>query len=196
MKALEIGVIAGTAVAGGLTAIVFMGGDDAPQATKPGARIESAPADTTEIRNSRYGLRFRHPNNWQSGPAPDSRVVEFVSRGDVLMCMVLVQEQNLPADSTGKPHNLEQMLSVVTPAMFGAMPIPGAKISSFEKANLGGQEARAFTVDVPGRGKIEAHATLRGFGAVVLMCVAKADVASSRETRDAFKLARTSFSFD
>ena len=204
MKALEIGVFAGAAVAALAGAFAaassFLGGDDAPGAAPPQAQTEAAPANTAQVRNSRYGFRFRYPKDWQPTRAPDPRVVELVQRNDSVACMVSVHEQALPSDVTGKPKNLGRLLAMSSPAQLGTASLPGAKISSFEKSTLGGQEARFFKVEVAvpgaGLGKFEVHATLRSFGAVVLLCLAPDTLARDSDVQDAFKLARTSFSFD
>jgi len=76
------------------------------------------------------------------------------------------------------------------------------KVEKFEKATLGGQEARSFTIDFKAgagasmrQGKLIGYATLRHYGAIFLGCVAPdglhADAGVQKDIRTAF----TTFQF-
>ena len=197
-RRLEIGVfvVAGIAAVAGISAAAYSFIDDG---APPSAAGRAEAAKTAKLRNDRYGFSFRYPAGWRTGPAPDRRVTDLVARSDNEMCMVSVHEQALPSDETGKPRNLGRLLAASGSAIT-RVPLPNARISSPEIATLGGQEARSFTVDakIPPYGdvRVEAYATLRSFGAVVLTCIAPAAGARSAEIADGFRLVRTSFRFD
>jgi hypothetical protein len=195
------------ALGGGYIGAELLLGGDAPQARPAPERGEkpataaATPTEGVEHRNSRYGFSFRHPEGWRSTEVPQPNVVATVARPDGALCMVTVTEARLPVDPDRDPQALSRMLAGVTPAhLTQAVPAAGAKISSFQKSTLGGQEARSFVLEaaVPplGQLKINGHATLRRFGAVVLMCMAPERVAGDSDVKGAFKLVQTSFRFD
>jgi hypothetical protein len=206
-RTLEIAtyvVASAVALGGGYIGAELVLGSETPEAQaspKPGATA-AVPAEGTEFRNSRYGFSFRHPADWRANDLGHPNVVATVARADGVLCMVSVHEQRLPSDDTGKPQQLGRMLGEVKESHL-TMAIPsavGAKVSSLEKSTLGGQEARSFTLDatVPPLGvlKVMGHATLRNFGAVVLMCMAPERVSRASDVKKAFKLAHASFRFD
>jgi hypothetical protein len=193
------------ALGGGYIGAELLLGGDAPHARPAPERGEKpaaiAPSEGVEHRNSRYGFSFRHPEGWRSTQVPQPNVVATVARPDGPLCMVTVNEARLPVDPDRDPQALSRMLAGFNPAhITQAVPAAGAKVSSFQKSTLGGQEARSFVLEatVPPLGalKINGHATLRKFGAVVLMCMAPGRLDGDSDVKSAFKLVQTSFRFD
>jgi hypothetical protein len=90
-------------------------------------------------------------------------------------------------------------MSELSPRHIEKAPI-AAKISvtSFGRATLGGEDARYFMVDAKAQdGDIKMHGlvTVRGYGAIFLVCVAPADRFSDPGVQAAFRLAHGSFAF-
>jgi hypothetical protein len=193
------------ALGGGYVGAELVLGGETPEAQaspKPGAATAAIPAEGSEFRNARYGFSFRHPEGWRAAEIGHPNVVATVARADGVLCMVSVQERQLPSDGAGKPQQLGRMLGEVKAEhLTQAIPAAaGAKVSSLERGTLGGQEARSFTLDATVRPlvvlKVMGHATLRNFGAIVLMCMAPERLARASDVKRAFKLAHTSFRFD
>jgi len=195
------------ALAGGYIGAELLLGGEAPQARPAAERGDKPaataviPAEGVEHRNSRYGFSFRHPEDWRSTEVPQPHVAATVARADGALCMVTVNEARLPVDPNRDPETLSRMLAGITPShLTQAIPAADAKVSSLQKSALGGQEARSFVVEatVPPLGalKINAHATLRSFGAIVLMCMAPERIVGDSDVKSAFALVETSFRFD
>ncbi len=206
-KMLEIGayvLASAVALGGGFVGaeLAFSDGEAQPEraaAERPGA---NAPTEGVELRNARYGFRFRHPESWQVLPFNYPNVANVVGRADGALCMVTVTEQRIPSDSSGKPEQLGRMLAEVKSShLQQAIPAAaGAQISSFEKAELGGQEARSFALEATIQQrmamKVIGHVTLRSFGAVVLMCLATDSMHRRDDVQKAFQLVHASFRFE
>jgi hypothetical protein len=197
------------AIGGGYIGAEVIFGGEPPQARPAPERgapdrsttVAAAPAEGAELRNGRYGFSFRHPQGWQSTPVNQQNVVAAVARPDGVLCMVTVNELRLPSDASGKPEQLSRMLAGFNPShITQAVPGAGAKVSAFEKSTLGGQEARRFVLEASlpplGALKISGHATLRGFGAIVLMCMAPERLLGASDVKAAFALVHKSFRFE
>jgi hypothetical protein len=192
------------ALGGGYIGAEMLLGGDAPQARPAPERTErpaAVPAEGVELRNSRYGFSFRHPEGWRASPVNHPNIVSAVARADGVLCMVSVNERELPSDASGKPEQLSRMLSGFNAShITQAVPAAGATVSSFERATLGGQEARSFVLEASappfGALKIRGHATLRRFGAIVLMCMASDRLLGASDVKAAFQMVHTSFRFD
>ncbi len=176
--------------------------DAAPErAPSAATEISIPPANTDEIHNSTYGFSFHYPREWGTGPFHDRRVRQSVGRRDGVFCYVSIMEHRFAAGESGTPQYLAaEMRSLSTRHL--ERQIKGARIRAdrFEKSALGGQEARAFTVDVTGAPeghlKMTGQVTLRDYGVVFLGCVAPSDRFNDFDVQDAFKTVQRTFRFD
>lgn len=204
-KALEIGayVLASVvALGGGIVGADLMFSDGSASAT---VETESTPPpNTAELRNGKYGFSFRYPQEWGQGPRYHPSVRESVGRRDGVFCYVSVMEKPVASDETGKPKDLRRHMSSLKPEHFERMMFAGAttKVDRFEKATLGGQDARSFTIDVKAgagasmrQGKLIGYATLRHFGAIFLICVAPEGLHADAGVQADFKTAFATFKF-
>ena len=209
MRVVEIAtyvIASAVGLGGGFVGADMLFGERESAATMPAsARTATPPADEsagTEVRNGRFSFRFRHPDSWGAGPRNHPSIVESIAGSGGSFCYVTVQEQEIPSDSSGKPRNLARLMDGMTAGQLANAAFPGVatKVQSFGSATLGGQDAREFVIDatVPLAGtlRMEGWATLRNFGALVLLCVAPADQHARDDIRAAFRLIHTSFRFD
>jgi hypothetical protein len=208
-KVLEIGayvLAAVVALGGGFIGADLMFSDrGAPgKAETAAARTPPAPANTAEIRNIQYGFTFRYPQEWGQGPRYHASVRESVGRRDGVFCYVSVMEKPVASDDSGKPKDLRRLMAGLKAEHFEKMMVMGAttKVDRLERATLGGQEARSFTIDVKAgagasmrQGKLIGYATLRHYGAVFLICVAPEDLHTDAGIQKDFRTAFTSFQF-
>lgn len=192
------------ALGGGFVGAELLFTDADASATPAVERAAPPPANTTELRNDRYGFTFRYPQEWGQGPRYHASVRESVGRRDGVFCYVSVLEKAVPSDETGKPKDLRRLMSGLKPEQFERMIVMGAttKVDSFEKATLGGQDARSFVVDVKAgagasmrQGKLIGYATLRHFGAIFLICVAPQGLHADAGVQKDFRTAFTTFKF-
>jgi len=210
-------VVGVLAVAGGAMTASALSGDGAqrPDRSEMGAYAMTAPLppapsapppraeeQRNEIRNARFGFRFRHPEGWTTSPPVDRATVASVGRGDGVSCSVSVRAQNLTTDAEGRPYNLGALLAAFAPAdlagpAFASVP---TKVQHFAASIWGGQESRAFSiaasVPVAGTLHLEGEATLRKHGTLVLTCMAPAALHANADVREAFALVRKSFAFE
>lgn len=206
-RTLEIAtyvVASAVALGGGFVGAELMFSEsEAPAKVEAAAERTAPPPNTTELRNDQYGFTFRYPENWGQGPRNHPSVRESVGRRDGLFCYVSVTEKPVESDESGKPKDLRRHMASLKPEHFERLMIGAAlKVEKFEKATLGGQEARSFTIDFKAgtgasmrQGKLIGYATLRHYGAIFLGCVAPdglhADGGVQKDIRTAF----TSFQF-
>ncbi len=206
-KVLEIGayvLACAVALGGGFLGaeLAFSDAGAAPERAASERPAASMPTEGVELRNARYGFRFRHPESWQVLPLTHPNIANVVGRSDGVLCMVSVTEQRIPSDSSGKPEQLGRALAEVKPSQLQqAIPAAvGVQISDFRKAELGGQEARSFVLEATAQQRIAmkviGHVTLRNFGAVVLMCLATDRMHRNDDVQKAFQLVHASFRFE
>ena len=201
-------VIASALALGGgfIGAELMLGGADTPAEAKPVAVVErtAPPPNTAELRSERYGFSFRYPQNWGQGPRYHSSVRESVGRRDGVFCYVSTFDKPVPSDEDGTPNDLRRHMSGLKPSDFEKFAVMGAKmkVESFERATLGGQDARSFTVNVTAgegasmrQGKLIGYATLRHFGAIFLICVAPDCLHADPGVQADFRAAFTTFKF-
>jgi hypothetical protein len=204
-KVLEIGayvVAAAVALGGGFVGADLMFADSSASAT---VETEAAPPpNTVELRNGKYGFAFRHPQQWGQGPRYHPSVRESVGRRGGVFCYVSVMEKPVASDASGKPKDLRRHMNGLKPEVFERAILPGAttRVDRFEKATLGGQDARSFTIDVKAgagasmrQGKLIGYATLRHFGAIFLICVAPEGLHADPGVQADFRTAFTTFKF-
>lgn len=196
------------ALGGGYVGAEALFGDDTPEAqatperATPRGHTASTRGEGVELRNTRYGFSFHHPDSWRATSLDQPGVAAAVGRDDDVVRTVSIHEQELPSDSSGKPRQLDRMLAAVRPTdLPKTMPSAiGAKLSGFQKATLGGQEARSFMLEASmpplGAVRVLGHATLRNFGAIVLLCAASERLHRTDEVKQAFRLVQSSFRFD
>jgi hypothetical protein len=206
-KLLEIGayvLASAVALGGGFVGAELMFNEgDAPAKVESVAERAAPTPNTAELRSDQYGFTFRYPENWGQGPRYHPSVRESVGRRDGVFCYVSVLERPLPSDASGRPNDLRRHLAEIKPEHFERM-MAGAtlKVEKLERANLSGQEARSFTIDVkagPGAsmraGKIIGYVTLRHYGGLFFACVAPDGLHADAGVQTDFQTAFTTFKF-
>lgn len=203
--AIRLGVIAiaGAIGAAGAYALATSPLFEAAPAGTSGATDESPrpPANAERIQNSAYGFSFHYPREWGTGPFHDRRVRESVGRRDGVFCYVSVIEHRFDADESGRPRQLIAEMRALSMRHLERQ-IKGARLKAerFEKSTFGGQDARAFVIDVTGalegHLKMTGQVTLRDYGVVFLGCVSPADRFNDFDVQDAFNLVQRTFRFD
>jgi hypothetical protein len=197
-------VIASAVALGGgfVGADMLFGERESAVSESAAARTATPETAGVEVRNARFGFRFRHPQSWGAGPRNHPSIIESVAGGGGAFCYVTVQEHQIPSDGSGKPRNLARLMDGMTARQLANAAFPGVstKVESFGAATLGGQDARAFvigaSVPLAGTLRMQGWATLRNFGALVLLCVAPSGQSPRDEVRDAFRQIHASFRFE
>lgn len=146
--------------------------------------------------DAELGFSFRYPGIWQMQKPGGRRGEAKVGGADGASCTVSVKRQNIAADQSGRPLDLDVYLGRLKRDKFSFPARFKAQITEFESTTLGGQPAKRLVIDLGiNRTKLVQYLTFRSYGIIVLTCIARDRKFSTPEMQRHIKTVQQSFRF-
>lgn len=147
-------------------------------------------------RDPDLGFSFRYPGVWQQQKPRGPRGVAKVGSADGANCTVSVKRQEVAADASGRPHDLDVYLGRLERDKFSFPAQFQARIAEFGPATLGSQPAKRLVINLGiNKTTLVQYLTFRSYGIIVLTCSARDATFDTPEMRRHIKTVQQSFRF-